>query len=284
MVQHQKRMQLSIVIVNYNTGALTSACIGSCLQQSLPRRTEIIVVDNNSADNSVAYLRSDFPEVTVIDNPHNQGLAAGVNVAVNIAKGKFILLLNPDIIALNGSIMNLVNFMSDHDDVGIAGGQLLSPDGSIQNSCFRFYKLSTIIYRRTILGKTPAGRREISRFLMKDFNHTETQDVDWLMGSCLLLRSAAIKEVGGMDERFFLYFEDVDWCRRFWQAGWRVTYVPSSRFSHFHQRASRRGTVGGLLTNWATREHIRSAIKYFLKYRHRAYPRPLSIPPANLEA
>ena len=266
-------MQLSIIIVNYNTGALTSACIESCLQQRLPRPTEVIVVDNNSTDNSVAFLRSDFPEVTVIDNPRNQGLAAGVNLALRAAKGKYCLLLNPDIIALPGSIMTLVDFISNHQDVGMLGGQLLSPNGSVQYSCFRFYKLSTIIYRRTILGRTRWGKREINRFLMRDFDRTQVRDVDWLMGSCLLLRTAAIAEVGGMDERFFLYFEDVDWCRRFWQAGWRVIYVPQARFSHFHQRASRRGTIGGPFTNWATREHIRSAIKYFSKYRGTRYPR-----------
>lgn len=267
-------MQLSIIIVNYNTGALTGACIESCLRLALPPQTEIIVVDNNSSDNSVSFLRSDFPEVTVVDNSTNDGLAAGVNQALAVAKGEYYLLLNPDIIALPDSIPNLLKFMKEHHDVGVAGGQLLSPNGKIQYSCFRFYRFSTIMYRRTFLGKTKQGQAEINRFLMKDFDHQSVRDVDWLMGSCLLLRSQAVKDVGGMDPRFFLYFEDVDWSRRFWQAGWRVTYVPSARFSHFHQRASRRGSI--LLTNWATREHIRSAFKYFAKYRRVAYPRRIA--------
>ena len=269
-------MQLSIIIVNYNTGALSSACIESCLAQKLPPNTQIIVVDNNSHDNSVSFLRSDFPEITVIENKVNAGLAAGVNRALQEAKGEYYLLLNPDIIALPGSIQILLDFLKEHSEVGVAGGQLLSPNGKIQYSCFRFYTLMTIIYRRTVLGRTARGKRAISSFLMKDFDHRSTRDVDWLMGSCLMLRGTAIKEVGGMDERFFLYFEDVDWCRRFWQNGWRVTYVPSSQYSHFHQRSSQRGALGGIITNWATREHIRSAIKYFFKYVRAPLPRRIN--------
>lgn len=259
-------MQLSIIIVNYNTCALTQACVESLLTQTLPAETEIIVVDNNSSDNSVAFLRSDFPEIKVIANRANRGLASGVNQGIAAAQGEYVLLLNPDIIALPQSVNTLVSYMRAHPRTGVAGGQLLSPNGRVQYSCYRFYRLSTIIYRRTWLGRTARGKRAIDSFLMKDFDHRHTADVDWLMGSCLLLRRAAIAQVGGMDERFFLYFEDVDWCRRFWQHGWRVTYVPQAQFSHFHQRSSHQGAFTGILTNWATREHIRSALKYFIKY------------------
>ncbi|MEX1997079.1 MAG: glycosyltransferase family 2 protein [Candidatus Andersenbacteria bacterium] len=264
-------MKLSIIIVNYNTGALTQACIESLLTQKLPPRTEIIVVDNGSSDTSVSFLRADFPEIMVIDNIKNMGLAAGVNKALAQAQGQFYLVLNPDVIALPGSVMILTQFLQAHPDVGVAGGQLLSPSGKVQYSCYHFYKLLTILYRRTWLGQTRLGKKEINHFLMKDFDHRQVQDVDWLMGSCLALRAAAVKVIGGMDERFFLYFEDVDWCRRFWQGGWRVTYVPQARFSHFHQRTSQ-GTLMGIITNWATREHIRSAFKYFWKYRGAPLP------------
>lgn len=266
-------MHLSIIIVNYNTASLTQACLESLLSQELPPSTEIIVVDNGSTDQSVPFLRSDFPEVKVIESSDNRGLAAGVNIGLAQAKGTYILLLNPDIIALPGSVTAIMNFLRDNPNVGIAGGQLISPSGKVQSSCFRFYRLTTIMYRRTWLGRSKAGQAETARFLMKDFDHRHTQDVDWIMGSCLALRASAVKAVGGMDEQFFFYFEDVDWCRRFWQAGWRVTYVPTARFSHFHQRSSRHGGLVGVLTNWATREHIRSAIKYFWKYRRQPIPR-----------
>lgn len=266
-------MLVSVIIVNYNSGALTHACVESLLREKITGGLEILIVDNASSDDSVTFLQSDFPEITVLANEKNLGLAAGVNQGVARAKGTYVLLLNPDIIALPNAVRTLTTFMQEHPDVGVAGGQLLSPNGHIQYSSFRFYKPSTIVYRRTWLGKTKHGREETRRFLMKDFDHRTIRDVDWLMGSCLCLRQAAIQEVGGMDERFFLYFEDVDWCRRFWHGGWRVTYVPQAQFSHFHQQSSRRGALVGILTNWTTREHIRSAIKYFQKYRGLSLPR-----------
>lgn len=272
-------MKLSVLIVNYNSGALTNSCLKSLLatpsaglSHKLPGSSEIIVIDNASRDDSVAWLRSDWPEITVIANATNRGLAAAVNQGIAAARGEYILMLNPDIIAFPGAVATLVQYLDHNPRVGVAGGQLLSPNGKLQYSAFRFYRPSTVLYRRTWLGSTKRGRAEISRFLMKDFNHDHVRVVEWLMGSCYLLRATAIKEVGGMDERFFLYFEDVDWCRRFWEKNWQVTYVPQARFSHFHQRRSRYHQWLGIFTNWTTREHIRSAIKYFWKYRNRPVP------------
>lgn len=259
-------MTLSIIIVNYNTGALTKACVESLLSQPLPPRTEIIVVDNASHDDSVPFLRSDFPEITVIANQRNVGLAAAVNQGITAAQGEFYLILNPDIIALPNSVASLLTYMQQHPDVGIAGGKLLSPNGSTQYSCYRYYRPMTIVYRRTWLGKTALGRAEIDRFLMKDFDRQTTRDVEWLMGACLMVRAEAVKKVGGMDERFFLYFEDVDWCRRFKAADYRVVYFPDAEFSHYHQRSSEQGTLFSIFTNRAVRHHILSALKYFWKY------------------
>lgn len=265
-------MLLSIIIVNYNMGALVKACVESLLKLSLPKDSEIIVVDNDSHDNSVSLLRSDFPEITVIDNRVNVGLAAGVNRGVAEAKGQYYLILNPDIVALPGSVKTLVDYMEKHVDVGVAGAQLLSPNGKVQYSCFRFYRPQTILYRRTRWGKTPAGKEEISRFLMKDFDRRQARAVPWIMGACMMARASAVRRVGGMDERFFLYFEDVDWCRRFWNSKWKVMYIPAAQFSHFHQRSSEGGSPLRLLTSRPVREHIKSAIKYFWKYRGQELP------------
>ncbi|MDA1169100.1 MAG: glycosyltransferase family 2 protein [bacterium] len=265
-------MKLSIVIVNYRMWQLTRALVESLLKDTLPRGTEIIVVDNNSGDDSVYLLRSDFPEITVIENKTNLGLAAGVNTALKVAKGTYYLVLNPDMIQLPGATQKLVDFMDKNTNVGTAGGKLISPNGKLQYSCYRFYTTMTIMYRRTFLGKTKRGKAEIKSFLMKDFDHVSEKDVDWLMGACLIVRKKAYEEVGGMDERFFLYFEDVDWCRRFWEHGWRVAYVPQAVFSHFHQRSSEGGVLWGIMFNRPTREHIKSAIKYFWKFRGKQLP------------
>jgi GT2 family glycosyltransferase len=125
-------MKLSIIIVNYNTGPLTKALVESLLSQKLPNATEIIVVDNNSQDESVSFLRSDFPEITVIDNRENMGLAAGVNTGIKHAKGAYYLVLNPDMIALPGSVETLVSFMDKNPQVGMAGGKLVSPKRTLR--------------------------------------------------------------------------------------------------------------------------------------------------------
>lgn len=266
-------MKLSVIIVNFNSGALVAANLEALYREGLPGASEIIIVDNNSSDDSVSFLRADFPDIQVIANTQNLGLAHGVNQALAVAKGEYYLMLNPDIVALPDAVKRLVGFMEKNPSVGLAGGRLLSPNGELQPSCYRFYTPLTIFYRRTLLGRTSAGKAAIKNFIMDDFDHAKVRDVDWLMGSCYILRRSAVAEVGGMDERFFLYFEDVDWCRRFWEHNWRVTYVPEAEFSHFHQQSSRRGPLLGIVTNWTTREHIRSAIKYFFKYRGKALPK-----------
>lgn len=264
-------MKLTIITVNYKSWPLTRALVESLLANKLPAKTEIIIVDNNSQDDSVQMLRSDFPEITVIDNPKNVGLAAGVNLAISQAKGEYYLILNPDMIAMPQAVEELVSFMDKNPRVGMAGGKLLSPNGDLQYSCYRFYTLPVILYRRSFLGKTKKGKAAVSNFLMKDFDHSQARDVDWLMGACLIVRKKVVQKIGGMDERYFMYFEDVDWCRRVWEAGWAVAYVPSSVFSHFHQRSSESG-IGSFFSNRPTREHIKSAFKYFWKYRGKQLP------------
>lgn len=259
--------KLSIIIVNYNTGQLTRACIKSILEQSVAWPFEIVVVDNASADESVELLRSEWPEIKIISNPTNVGLAGGVNIGLRVTTGQYRLVLNPDIVVLDGAIKTMVDYMDEHPQVGIAGGKLMSPNGRLQYSCYEFYRPLTIVYRRTWLGKTKRGSQAVRKFLMKDYDHKTAAEVDWLMGACLMVNEIALKQVGGMDERFFLYFEDVDWCRRFWLNGWKVLYLPDARFSHYHQRTSEHGGFWGLATNWVTREHIWSALKYFYKYR-----------------
>lgn len=266
-------MRLSIIIVNYKSAVLTKACLESLLQQPLPKDTELVVVDNDSQDDSASLLRADFPEVRVLVSPKNLGMAGGVNIGLREVHGEYYLILNPDIIVLPGALKALLEFMDVHPEVGLAGGKLISPNGQLQASCYRFYRWATIVYRRTVLGKTMRGRKEVDRFLMKDFDHATVAEVDWLQGACLLARARAVEQVGGMDQRFFMYFEDVDWARRFWQAGWRVNYVPQAIFSHYHQRSSELASLFGLLTNRVARAHVASALKYFWKYRGVPLPR-----------
>jgi len=150
----------------------------------------------------------------------------------------------------------------------LLGPQLLNFNGTIQESCFRFHKPLTIVCRRTLLGRTSWGKKELARFAMEDFDRQSDKEVDWLLGAALMLRRQALNDVGPMDERFFLYFEDTDWCRRFWDKGWGVVYWPSAKMHHYHGRSSKRTSgVADLFFNKYTWIHISSAIKYFWKWR-----------------
>lgn len=223
---------------------------------------EIIVVDNASAEHEqMDALRKQFPQVRFLLLSQNRGYAAGNNAGMAVALGDRVLILNPDIVVFADSIDALLDALEIDRHVGMVGPRLFNPDGTLQPSCNRFYSPLTPIFRRTALGRLRMGQAILRRDLMLDWDHSHARDVDWLMGSALLVRKKAIEEVGGLDERFFLYFEDMDWCRRFWAAGWRVRYAPQAVMAHYHQRLSARSF-------WRrhTRIHVASAVKYFLKH------------------
>jgi GT2 family glycosyltransferase len=162
----------------------------------------------------------------------------------------------------------MVEYLADHKDIWMLGPQLLNFNGTIQESCFRFHKISTILLRRTFLGKTRWGQKELARFLMKDFDRQSAREIDWILGAALMVKRQALERVGLMDEQFFLYFEDTDWCRRFWKKGLKVVYFPEARMHHYHGRFSKKTSgLMDLFVNKYTWIHIFSAIKYFWKYR-----------------
>ncbi|MEW6407494.1 MAG: glycosyltransferase family 2 protein [Patescibacteria group bacterium] len=263
---------LSIIIINYKTPSLLRQCIKSILRAKLKLNYEIIVIDNNSRDNTVQMIEDDFYETTkLIANKKNLGFPKAVNQGIVEAKknqSKYILLLNPDITVLPNSIELIFDFMEKNKDIAVLGPQLINPDGSIQNSCFtQFTTPAIVLYRRTIFGKLRKAKGTIDNFLMANWDHKTPRNVAWILGSCMFVRMLAIKKVGPMDERFFMYMEDVDWCRRFLEIGYRIYYWPRVKMVHYYQRAS--ATEGGLLRsmfNRQTRIHIASALKYFLKY------------------
>ena len=268
-----KCMDLSIVILNYKSKNMVKECLRGIRLVSPQLKYECIVVDNASGDGIEAMLKSEFPEVNFIASSANVGFAAGNNIGIKKTSGKYIMLMNPDIAVFSGSLEALVKFMDENLGAGLAGPKLLNPDRSVQCSAYRFPKKVTPIYRRTVAGKLPSGVRELERYLINDWDRVGAREIDWLLGACLIVRRAAIEEVGLLDERYFLYFEDTDWCRRFWEKKWKVMYVPSSVMVHFHRRLSAELPLLQSLFNRITREHIKSSIKYFFKYRGKDNPR-----------
>jgi GT2 family glycosyltransferase len=252
-------MDVSVVIVNYNHDAFVYKCVNSVVESGrVPACT--IVVDNASKNPPLELRRNgDGEQVQVILNQRNIGFARAVNQGIEQTKTNYVLLLNPDAVIKPGAIEKLVEFMDDNPDIGIAGCKLLHPDGSLQWSCRTFYTPITILFRRSPLGKLWPNN-PISRWhLMADWDHKTPRTVDWVLGACMMVRREAIRDVGMLDEKFFLYFEDVDWCFRMQQHGWRVCYYPGAEITHYHQRSSSRFNITAL-------HHLRSMIYYYRKH------------------
>ena len=266
-------MKLSIVITHYKTLPVLKLCLSAIRESCKDIKHEVIVADSDSDFENAEEIREKFPEVILISFKNNVGYAKLVNAGLKIANGEFVLILNADILPKKDSIKTLIDFLEKNNDIGLVGPQLLNFDESPQPSTFRYYSFWTTICRRTFLGKTFFGKKEINKFLLKDqielmkTSGRESLSVDWLMGSALMARNEAIKKVGFFDERFFMYFEDVDWARRFWENGYKVVFLPRAQMYHYHYKASDKGRgVFDLFFNKQTRIHFISAIKYFWKY------------------
>lgn len=262
-------MKLSIIILNYNTKNLLRLCLKNLLNLKFDNSVEIIVVDNGSADGSVAMVKNFFPQIKLIISPKNVGHAAGNNLGINQSTGEFILILNTDIIITNkDDIAKVLNFMNSHPDISIVGPKLLNGNGTIQNSCYRKYKFFTPIYRRTPLGELKFARQDLQRHLMWDFDHQTTCEVEWILGACMFIRRDFLNKHGFFDEQFFLYFADYELCNRVKRFGSRVFYFADTAIIHYHKRESAQGAIwGGIgsLFNYTTRMHLKDWIKYLLK-------------------
>ena len=260
-------MRLTIIVVNFNTSAFILSCLQSIRDCVCGMEYEVIVVDNRSTDGSYHLIQEKFSDLCLIENTTNLGFARAVNQGFRRAKGEYLLVLNPDVTLTPGSIGKAINFLDTHPDVGLLLPKLVNPDGSLQFSCRTFYNFSTILFRRTPLGKIFPNHRVIRKHLMMDWNHEEIREVDWGLGACMFLRREALKGENIFDERFFLYFEDVDLCFRMKKEGWKVIYYPEAVMIHAHLRQSADG-----LFNRAKWEHFKSLIKFYLKHRRFSPP------------
>lgn len=234
---------------------------------------EYYMVDCSPEDGTTVMVNELYPWVKTIDPKANLGFGRGNNVAIKAAKGEYIMLTNPDLVIFPDQLEKLIDWMDAHPDVGIAAPRVLNPDGTDQETCCRFHTIGIPLYRRTVLGKLPWAKKAVDRFVMKDMDRTKEQPIDWAQGSALCIRRELLETIGAFDEGFFMYFEDTDLCRRAWQAGSRVMYTPVAYVMHYHHRESRIKRPWEIFTNKTTRYHIKSAVRYFWKYR--GQPRPI---------
>lgn len=226
---------LSIVILNWNVAGLLAGCLKSLAAAAGDwfARSEVLVIDNASTDNSVEMARRDFPDVRLLALSRNLGFSGGNNAGIRAARGKYILLLNPDTVALPGSIEALVSYIDANPEVGIVGPRLLNSDGTLQPSRRRFPTLATALVESTPLQRWLGNIGAVKRFYMLDKPEAETQRVDWLSGAALLCRREALEQAGLFDPGYFMFSEEVDLCTRVNDAGWEVIYLPQAEMVHY---------------------------------------------------
>ena len=229
----EPRPPLSICILSWNTRDLLQACLHSIFEDPQSQEWEVVVVDNNSSDQSPAMVTAAFPQVRLVVNSSNLGFAAGNNRAMETARGDHLLLLNSDTRVEPGALGRMADFLRANPDVGAVGPKLLSADGSLQLSCgIRPSLLSEFVNKMLLHNLFPF-------YKLGRWHHRETRDVDWVMGACLLVRRKVVEEVGGLDPAIFMYHEDLDWCLRIRDRGWRISYFPDSCIHHLRGASTR---------------------------------------------
>ncbi len=233
-------MGVSLIVVHYETREPLARLIRS-LKAARPQAVREIIVVNNSGEPIDDLVAGSGWPTRVLSPGRNLGYARGVNEGIRAASEEDVLILNPDIQVLPGTIEALERAAEAHPRAGILAPKLLSADGSLQLSARRFYNWRTLLLRRAPLGSLADRSRTVRSHLMADWDHEETRPVDWVLGAAMWVRRRAMRDVGLMDERYFLYFEDVDWCQRMWRHGFEVVYCADSRMVHDYARASARG-------------------------------------------
>ncbi len=241
-------LDLSVIILNYNTRDHLRTCLAALRQEgsttlsrgNAPLSAEVLVVDNASRDGSAAMVEAEFPWVTLVRSPKNGGFAYGNNLAITRSRGRALLLLNPDTWVPVGAIGALLAELHAHPEAGIVGPKLARDDGSMHLACRRsFPSPSVAFYRLSGLSARFPNSPRFGRYNLTYLDPDLETEVDAVCGACMLVRRSAVERAGLLDDRFFMYGEDLDWCWRFKEAGWTVRYVPSVTVRHHHGAASR---------------------------------------------
>ena len=226
-------MLLSICIVSYQTAPYLQDCLGSIYANPPQGEFEIIVADNGSSDGTAQMLREEFPRVTLLENPSNLGFTAPMNMALRRSQGEYLLLLNPDTLVHPKTFDQLIDFMEQRPQVGICGPKVLNTDGSLQKPCRRGEPrpLAVIAYFLGLYRLFPKSR-QLGGYLMSYMGEDETHEVAGVAGSCMLIRRQVVSQIGYLDERYFAYQEDADYCFQARKAGWKVYYYPAAHITH----------------------------------------------------
>jgi N-acetylglucosaminyl-diphospho-decaprenol L-rhamnosyltransferase len=265
--------KVSIAVQSYKNPEMLSLCLRSVQEHCAHFDYELIVADCATEEDTIMMMREDFPQTVFLPHKENVGFGAMVNACIDHAHGEYVFFINADTILEKDTVVKFISFMDVHTNIGLCGPRQKNFNGKYENTRFRFYQPMTILYRRTFLGKFGFAKKHLNRFEMKDVKKSEPYPVEWVIGSAMFVRRSMMEKVGKMDSRFFMYMEDVDWCRRFWEKGFIVCYNPQITMYHFYGKGSAKGGIlRSLLFNRLTWVHIASGIKYFKKYKDRPKP------------
>lgn len=236
--ENDKAVDLTISIVNHSNRELLEQCLHSIFENTVRTSIEVFVVDNASSDGSTQLIKEEFPQVNLLINKVVLGFSANHNQVLRKAAGRYSLVLNEDTIVLPEALDKMVELMDTHPQAGAVGCKILNQHGEVQNSCFDFYNLRSVFLDYCLF---PGGLIK-NRFLgVNEPQHlAHGEKVDWLLGACILLRGDALKEVGLLDDSFFMYSEEVDWCYRAKQQGWEVLFTPNAQIIHYGGQATRK--------------------------------------------
>ncbi len=227
-------MDLSIIIVSWNVRRLLDACLHSIRRETSSTSYEVIVVDNASSDGTASFIATHHSWVTLIANPVNQGFARANNQGLSLARGRHVLFLNPDTEVIEGTIDRSVAYLNRHREVGVLGIQILNPDRTIQPSVRTLPTFGAAVSLLLKFVRLAPRSRSVAHYLAHDFNYLETSAVEQVMGAFFLVPRRIIDALGPFDERFFVWFEEVDFCRRVSAEGWEVRYWPGAQVIHHH--------------------------------------------------
>ncbi len=253
--------ELSICVVSWNTRELLDACLRSIAEAPDAVTREVIVVDNASADSTVEMVRHKHPDVTLVVNDENRGYAAANNQAIAIARGRLILLLNPDIVVHAGALDALVGVLDERVQAGAVAPRLILPDGSVQASCRSFPTPDVVLYEALGLCRLFPRSRRFGKYRMTWWDYDDERPVEQPMASAFMVRREVLDQVGGMDEDFPIFFNDVDLCKRIREAGWEIWFTPHASMDH----------VGGASTSQVRRRMLVESHRSFVRFYRKHY-------------
>ena len=258
-------MDVSIIIVSFNTCQLLDDCLASVLRET-NRPHEIIVVDNASTDDSLEMLQTKYPNVQLICNHGNAGFAKANNLGLGLAEGKYMLLLNPDTIILDGAIDRLVSFMEHHPEAGICSPKNVGADYELQLNCDYFPSLWNIFVEYARLGCLFPRRRIFNLTMMRHWNYDGIREVERVTGCSLLLRRELFDAIGDLDDNFFMYFEETDYCYRAQKRGFKTFFYPESVILHYGGQSAKAGKLNHIYNTTAMNYYLPSRYYFFNKH------------------